>query len=144
MDKETALAFIREVYSINSFVKLCDIVIDEVECGTAKLSMRIDSAKHTNLYGAVHGGALEALADTALGVVSATVGARVVTLNFSMNFIKNIKAGETATCYARISHSGRTTLVIEVDMYNDAKELMCQTMATMFRKGTFDEMPQKW
>lgn len=144
MTNEECLAFIREVYEGNNFRKLCEINIDEVKCGWAKLSMTINPEKHTNLYGAVHGGALESLADTALGVVGATVGARVMTLNFSMNFIKNIKAGEKAVVYATVRHHGRTTMVIDVDMYNGRNQLMCQTMATMFIFGTFDEIPKKW
>ena len=138
------LGFIRDVYKTNSFVKLCNISIDDVSCGKAVLSMTIDSQKHTNLYGAVHGGALESLADTALGVVSATEGARVVTLNFSMSFIKNIKAGEKATAVATIKHHGRTTIVVDVDMFNEKGQVMCKTMATMYVIGNFDEIPRKW
>ena len=144
MNAEKCLEIVRDVYKINSFVKLCDIKIDAVKCGEATLSMKIDPAKHTNLYGHVHGGALEALADTAIGVVSSTVSARVVTLNFNMSFIKNIQAGDTATCIATIKHLGRTTIVIDVDMFNNKQELMCRTMATMFIIGHFDEIPKKW
>lgn len=136
--------FIREVYKKNNFVKLCNIVIEDIKCGEVVLSMVIDAEKHTNLYGAVHGGALESLADTALGVVCASVGARVVTLNFAMNFIKNIRAGEKAVVYAKVRHHGRSTMVVDVDMYNEKKQLMCQTMATMYLIGVFDEIPKKW
>ena len=74
--KEEYTQIIKDVYSINSFVKLCDMELVDVECGKVTLAMPIDAAKHTNLYEVAHGGSLAALADTALGMASASVGAR--------------------------------------------------------------------
>lgn len=144
MDKITCLDFVRKVYSINNFVKFCDIKFDDMECGQATLSMVIDPEKHTNLYGIVHGGALESLADTAIGAVCATVGARVMTLSITTNFIKNIHPGEKATCIAKIRHHGRTTIIVDADMFNQQNQLMCRTLATMFVRGSFPEVPAKW
>ena len=86
--KEEYTQIIKDVYSINSFVKLCGMELVDVECGKVTLAMPIDAAKHTNLYEVAHGGSLAALADTALGMASASVGARVVTINYTINFIK--------------------------------------------------------
>ena len=144
MDAETCLKLVRDVYSVNQFVALSDIKIDSVTCGEATLSMVIDPAKHTNLYGIVHGGALEALADTAVGVASATVGARVMTLSINMNFIKNIHPGEKATAIAKVRHHGHTTIVVDVDTYDEQHELMGRTTATMFVRGEFENIPAKW
>ena len=74
--KEEYTQTIKNVYSINSFVKLCGMELVDVECGKVKLQMPIDASKHTNLYEVAHGGSLAALADTALGMASASVGAR--------------------------------------------------------------------
>ena len=138
------MKIVRDVYSVNHFVALCDIKIDSVTCGEATLSMVIDPAKHTNLYGIVHGGALEALADTAVGVASATVGARVMTLSINMNFIKNIHPGEKATAIAKVRHHGPPTIVVDVDTYDEQHELMGRTTATMFVRGEFENIPAKW
>ena len=69
--KEEYTQIIKDVYSINSFVKLCGMELVDVECGKVTLTMPIDAAKHTNLYEVAHGGSLAALADTALGMASA-------------------------------------------------------------------------
>jgi uncharacterized protein (TIGR00369 family) len=138
------LAYIRKVYSHNAFVQLNEQKIDAVSCGEAQLSMVVSADKHTNLYGAVHGGALEALADTALGVVCATVGVRVVTVSFAMSFIKNAHAGERLLAKAKLVHHGRTTMVVKVTLFNEAGENLAEILGTMFNIGTFDEIPKKW
>jgi len=138
------LAYIREVYSHNAFVQLNEQKIDSVSCGEAQLSMMISADKHTNLYGAVHGGALEALADTALGVVCATVGVRVVTVSFAMSFIKNVHAGDCLFAKAKLVHHGRTTMVVKVTLLNESGENLAEILGTMLNIGTFDEIPKKW
>ena len=78
MNAETCLEILRDVYKGNQFISYCGITIDSVKCGEATLSLVVDDTKHTNQYGFTHGGALEALADIALGVACATVGKRVM------------------------------------------------------------------
>lgn len=138
------LAYIREVYANNSFVKLTEQKIDAVSCGEAQLSIMIDPSKHTNLYGVVHGGLFGALADTSLGVVCATVGVRVVTVSYAINLIKNIHAGEKLIARAKVVHRGRTTLVAKVTLFNEAGDNLAEVTGTMLNIGTFDEIPEKW
>ena len=110
--KEEYTQIIKDVYSINSFVKLCDMELVDVECGKVTLAMPIDAAKHTNLYEVAHGGSLAALADTALGMASASVGARVVTINYTINFIKNLHAGDVATAVGTVIQRGHKIIII--------------------------------
>ena len=90
LDAQTCLSILRDVYKDNQFISYCGITIDAVKCGEATLSLVVDNTKHTNQYGFTHGGALEALADIALGVACETVGKRVMTLSFNMNFLFRI------------------------------------------------------
>ena len=46
--KQEYTQIIKDVYSINSFVKLCGMELVDVECGKVTLAMPIDAAKHTN------------------------------------------------------------------------------------------------
>lgn len=144
MTKEKCLAIIREIFSHNKFVVLCDIVIDDVTCGTATLHMPIDGDKHVNPAGFVHGGAFSTLANTAIGVACCTVGAQTVTQNIFMTFISNVKAGSTATCVAKVTHRGHSTITLTAETYNEDGKLMCQTLSTMFVKGPMEEIPEKW
>lgn len=144
MDKTTCLAILQELYKNNTFMHFCDIKVEDVACGESTVSMLIDADKHTNLNGVVHGGALEALADVAVGVACSSVGANVVTLNFTMSFIKNIPPGEKAICHGKVRHHGRTTIVVDFDMVNEAGKLLCNGLATMFVKSIREEIPAKW
>ncbi len=144
MDKETCLAIIREIFSRNRYVVHSDIIIDEVGCGWAKLHMTIDPEVHVNPAGVVHGGAFSTLANTAVGVACCTVGAKTVTLNITTDFIRNIRAGETAWAEAKVLHRGRKTIVLTAKLYDDSHNLLCQTMASMYVKGDDERIPQKW
>ena len=142
--KEEYTQTIKNVYSINSFVKLCGMELVDVECGKVKLQMPIDSAKHTNLYEVAHGGSLAALADTALGMASASGGARVVTIHYTINFIKNLHAGDVATAVAKVIHRGHKTIIINVETFNNAGTLLTEMTGTMYVIGQFENIPEKW
>ena len=144
MNAETCLEILRDVYKGNQFISYCGITIDSVKCGEATLSLIVDDTKHTNQYGFTHGGALETLADIALGVACATVGKRVMTLSFNMNFIKNIHAGERATAVAIVRHNGHRTMVVDVDTVTDDGVLMTRATATMFVRDLYDNIPEQW
>ncbi len=138
-------AHIREIYSHNAFMVNMGVDIDEITCGGAVVSTAINPQKHFNHRGIVHGGLLVALADSVLGVTGASVGAKVVTLSFNMNFIRNVHS-DNRRIYVRswIRHHGHTTMVIEAKMYDDKDELMGTVLTTMYIVGRFEEIPEKW
>jgi len=137
-------AWMHDRFAENPFMHLAKIEIAEVKWGYAKLSMAADPKIHGNRYGAVHGGALFTLADTALGAVCYTIGAMVVTMSASINFIKNTMEKEMVTAEATLLHKGRSSVVCKVEIFNQAKELMVEVTGTMFIVGHFDEIPEKW
>lgn len=143
-EKEKINKILRAAYADNSFVNLCDMVIDDISCGHAQLSMKITPEKHTNMYGVVHGGALAALADTVAGVTCSSVGARVVTINYTINFIKNIHAGDTAVSKGSIIQLGHKVIIVKIETYRGNGELLTEMLATMFRIGKFEEVPEEW
>lgn len=137
-------AYIREMYRYNSFMNQFGVEIGEITCGSAVVSIKLDPMKHFNHRGICHGGVLTALADSVLGVTGASVGASVATLNFSMNFIKNVHSEERIFVKSTIRHHGRTTMVIEADMRDENNHLMATVLTTMFIVGRFEEIPEKW
>ena len=136
--------FICDTYSRNGFVHYCNIVIESIKCGEAILSLEVEDDKHTNIYGAAHGGVLGTLIDTSLGVVAASLGKRVVTLQLSMNYINSIYFFDKASAKARILHKGMTTMVIEAVVRNGKEENVATGTGTMFIVGKFDEIPENW
>lgn len=137
-------AYIREMYRYNSFMNQFGVEIGEITCGGATVSIKLDPMKHFNHRGICHGGVLTALADSVLGVTGASVGAAVATLNFSMNFIKNVHSEERIFVKSSIRHHGRTTMVIEAEMHDEEGHLMATILTTMFIVGRFEEIPEKW
>ncbi|MBQ8417481.1 MAG: PaaI family thioesterase [Phascolarctobacterium sp.] len=137
-------AYIREMYRYNSFMNQFGVEIGEITCGGAVVSIKLDPMKHFNHRGICHGGVLTALADSVLGVTGASVGAAVATLNFSMNFIKNVHSEERIFVKSSIRHHGRTTMVIEAEMHDEKNNLMATILTTMFIVGRFEEIPEKW
>ncbi len=133
--------YIEKTYEINALVNLLDMKIKDIEMGKAILTMKISAQKHTNLYKVVHGGALASLADTVMGVVCATVGKRVITLDMNMNYIKNIGPGETAIAVGRILHNGNKTMVVEAELFNESDNLLVKARATFFVTGRFEDLP---
>lgn len=136
---------IRNIYSANAFMHdFFKINIEEIKCGSVTVSLKIEADKHLNHRHVVHGGVMTALADSVLGVTGASVGKQVVTLSFSMNFIRNIKPNDTMKVISSIKHTGHKTMVIEAKMYDGEKRLMATILTTMFIVGTFEEIPEKW
>jgi acyl-CoA thioesterase len=136
--------FICDTYGRNGFVHYCNIEIESIKCGEAILSFEVEDDKHTNIYGAAHGGVLGTLIDTSLGVVAASLGKRVVTLQLSTNYINSIYFFDKASARATVVHKGMTTMVIDVVVRNRKNEIVATGTGTMFVVGKFDEIPDNW
>ena len=100
------------------------------------------------LTGYVHGGALNTLANTAVGVACCTVGARTVTLNITTDFISNLQAGHTAWAESRVKHRGHSTIVLTCDIFekmpDGTKRPLTHSIASMYVKADDDRVPKKW
>lgn len=111
--------------------------------------VRLESAAPTEVRGALswaperctaggllHGGALMVLADT-LGAVCAFLnlppGANTSTIESKTNFFRGLRSGE-AVAVATPLHIGRTTIVVQTDIRDDAGKrlaLVTQTQAVL-------------
>lgn len=133
--------YFQDAYRMNSYVRLLRMKLEHVEPGTAEVSMPIDPATHTNLYGVSHGGSLASVADTVMGVACASLGRRVVTLDLNMNFIKAAAADTEVRAVAKVVHNGRQTLVVECDVLGVESRLLAKARGTFFVVGQFDISP---
>lgn len=136
---------IRRIYEPNHFMRdYFHIHIDEIGCGTATVSLKTSRARHTNHRGVIHGGVLAALADSVTGVTSATVGAVVVTVSMTMNFIRNTAAGNTISVTGHIIHNGHATIVIAATMTDEDGKRMAEILATMMVVDRIPGIPRTW
>ncbi len=79
--------------------------------------------------GAMHGGALISLADNLGGVcayLNLPAGAGTATISSSTNFLRGLRDG-TVTATARPLRAGRTVIVVQTDLRDDAGRLVAQT-----------------
>lgn len=130
--------YLHEIYDRNPYVQFLEMKIDALKEGYAELIMPVHTEKHTNLYNLAHGGALASLADTAMGVACATTGNKVVTLDMNMNFIKGAKPQKGLKGVGKVIHNGRTTMVAEADIIDEAGDLVLKARGTFFVIGKFE------
>jgi uncharacterized protein (TIGR00369 family) len=78
---------------------------------------------------ALHGGALMSLADNLGGVcafMNLPAGAGTATISSSTNFLRGVREG-TVTATARPLRVGRTVIVVQTELRDDAGRLVTQT-----------------
>jgi 1,4-dihydroxy-2-naphthoyl-CoA hydrolase len=108
--------------------------IEFLEVGDDFISARVPVDHRTHQpFGLLHGGVSVVLAET-LGSCGAYYaspeGHLAVGLDINANHIKGVKTG-WVTGMARPVHMGRTTHVWQIDLRNEAGELVCASRITM-------------
>ena len=84
-----------------------------------------------NPYGMVHGGALYTMADDAAGAAVHSDGRYYVTQNGDLHFLKNQGSG-VIRAEGRVRRRGKATCLVEVDITNEAGELLATGQFTYF------------
>jgi uncharacterized protein (TIGR00369 family) len=82
--------------------------------------------------GALHGGYLMSLADTTaatLAYLNLPAGATTATIEAKTNFLAAVRGG-SVTARAEPVHVGRRTIVVQVDVTDDAGRLVSRTLQT--------------
>jgi 1,4-dihydroxy-2-naphthoyl-CoA hydrolase len=123
--------------AIMPFMRLCGIAISSATAGEVKgtLPWREDLC---TTAGVIHGGALMTFADS-LGAVCAFLnlpaGATTSTIESKTNFFRPVTRGAAHGTAAPL-HVGRTTIVVQTDIRDDAGKrvaLVTQTQAVITR-----------
>ncbi len=126
MDYEWLYQFMRNI----PYLKHNGIVVDCIEKDHAVLyvEMRPELA---NPYGMAHGGLLFTLIDTTAGAAARTDGREYVTLNASVNYLRNTKSGRI-TADAHLVRRGKTATVVDVEVTDEKGTLLTTGTVTMF------------
>jgi 1,4-dihydroxy-2-naphthoyl-CoA hydrolase len=106
---------------------------EAVEGGPGGVTLRgAWAAERCTAAGVLHGGYLMALADSAaatLAFLNLTAGATTSTIEAKTNFLAAVREG-TVTARAELVHKGRTTIVVQTDVTDDAGRLASRTLQT--------------
>jgi uncharacterized protein (TIGR00369 family) len=90
------------------------------------------SEERCTAAGVLHGGYLMALADSAaatLAFLNLPDGATTSTIEAKTNFLAAVRSG-IVTARATLVHKGRTTIVVQTDVTDDAGRLVSRTLQT--------------
>ena len=129
--------YLTEIYQTPILENFLGLQIIELSEGKIIYSTKIID-KHSNMYGSVHGGTLASISDIAMGVSCLTLGKRVVTIDMSISYIKNVPTGSTLTAIGKVISNGRTIMRAVGEIYNE-QQLLIRSQASYFVTGDFCE-----
>ena len=106
----------------NAFTDHNFIRLESVEPDRAVYRLEIQPESR-NPYGMVHGGALYTLADDAAGGAAHSDGRHYVTQHGDLHFLDN-RAHGTIRAAGRVRHRGRSTVLVDVEITDEAGALL--------------------
>ena len=106
---------------------------EAVEGGAGGVTLRGTwSQERCTAAGVLHGGYLMALADSAaatLAFLNLPPGAATSTIEAKTNFVAAVREG-VVTARSELVHKGRTTMVVQTDVTDEAGRLVSRTLQT--------------
>lgn len=102
-----------------SLLDVLAVHVTHVGPGMARAEMPI-GPQHLNQVGVAQGGVIASLADAVAGVatrIALTPTAAFSTIELNANVLRGAVAGDVLEAVARPVHLGRTTIVIQVDVF---------------------------
>ncbi|OZM58592.1 phenylacetic acid degradation protein PaaD [Lottiidibacillus patelloidae] len=119
--------------SNDPFARSLGMSITSVEEGFAKLSMTVDDSM-VNFHGAMHGGVIFALADSAFALASNSYGSVAVGINVSMNFIKAAMPGDKLIAEASEVSKNFKLGIYQMKVKNESGDLIATAEGMVYRK----------
>ncbi|MBS1933276.1 MAG: hotdog fold thioesterase [Bacteroidetes bacterium] len=116
----------------DNFSKWLGLEIDEHRIGFCKLHFRITDVM-LNGFRNIHGGVLFSASDSAFAFACNSHGTLTVALDASINFMRQVMAGEILTVEAEEVYLGNKTGVYEIRTTNEKNELVCTFKGTAYR-----------
>ncbi len=121
----------REHFKKDNFASNAGMKIDDMTENTSTCSLILTEA-HKNAYGGVMGGVIFTLADFAFAVVANQIHSLSVASQVSINYLAAPK-GEKLIAKAESIKEGRTTTVINVEVYDDTGRYVALFTGTAFK-----------
>lgn len=116
----------------NSFASENGMELIELTENSVLGRMKLEE-RHMNIYHGMHGGCSYALADTMAGILLAAVTERyVTTIDGHMNYLLPVTETEYVYCKAEIVRRGNRIAVIQTEIMNEKKEVLCTADFTYY------------
>ena len=113
------------------YFQLLGMKVAELAEGYARLTVPVIE-RMNSILGALHGGVLSSLADSAVAMALFTMietGEKPVTVELNINYLRPVQ-GDEAIAEARIVSRGRTIAVGDVDITDKSGRLVAKSRAT--------------
>lgn len=124
-------AFLRDHINSSPYYKHIKMELTGFTDNGCMMKMEVGE-DHANIYGNVHGGAIASLADSACGlslIIQLHEGEFAVTQTLLVNYLKPAPIG-VMTARGWIVHRGRTTAVLEADLFSESGYLVAHAQTT--------------
>lgn len=121
-----------KILAADRFAVTSGIELVDADANYAVCRMRIKE-NHLNAAGAVQGGAIFTLADTAFGMAANAQGKLTVSLNNSISYLKRTR-GTALTATAKLVSSTKRICSYEIDVMDDLGELIAKMTGTGYIK----------
>ena len=135
MDK-AVLEKVRERSLANPFPKYNHIQLSVLEKDHVEVYVDL-KPESMNYAGAVHGGLMFTMADFCAATTARTDGRKYVTLDAEAHYLKNVREGRI-TAKSRVVHRGRTSVLVDVDIFSEEEKLLFTSRVTMFCVGEYE------
>ena len=130
--------YLKEAYKTPNLENFIGLEVVEVAEGKVIYRTKILD-KHCNMYGFVHGGVFSSISDIVMGISCITLKKRVVTIDMSISYIKNVPQGSTITAIGEVISNGRTIMRATGEILDEQQQLLIKSQASYYVTGSFCE-----
>lgn len=124
---------LKDIFSNDNFVRHCNMKLVEAYGGYSKIRMKLGD-EHKNFFGTIHGGAIFALADTALGAAANAYGNLSVAINCSIQYMKAGRTGNL-TAIAEETSLNHSLASYTITIYDDEEDVVAIFQGMVYRKS---------
>ena len=124
----------RKAFASVPYAKFLGLQLGKIGAGEVKIHLDVRAELKQN-HGAVHGGAIASLIDTASAFAVLTqidLDERVTTADLTIHYLRPVAAGRM-TATARIIRGGRRLFVLSVDVFDEANVIVATAVTTYIK-----------
>lgn len=125
---------VEAMYAQDACAQNMGMHIEHIDVGFARLSMKIIPSM-LNGHQSCHGGILFSLADTAFAYACNSEGLAAVASSGSIDFIRPVLVDDQLTATASVQHQGKTTGLYDVEITNQAGNVVALFRGRAHRVG---------